>query len=93
MDYSDRRAAERVASTLLLIQLPNQTFRRMHHRETLKGTEGITEHVRWLRQGAANLRGDQKVLARRLHALLDAWFEHGSWDAAAAVALAFVPKQ
>jgi hypothetical protein len=92
MDYSDRRSAERVARALLALDLPKPLFRDLHHRTTLRDTEGVAEHVRWLQRGDASLDGLQKVLAERLHACLEAWFESGSWNDAASTALDTVPK-
>jgi hypothetical protein len=92
MDYSDRRAAERVAQALLKAGLPNPVYRRLHHRETLGETEGVAEHVRWLASSDAAVTGKQKVLARRLHACLEAWLDCGSWERAAAKALNVTPK-
>jgi hypothetical protein len=93
MDYSDRRAAERVTKALLAAGLPNALFRELHHRETLRDTEGVAEHARWLATGDAPISAKQKVLAHRLHACLEAWFENGSWERVAARALEIAPKE
>jgi hypothetical protein len=93
MDYADRHAAERVARALLALGLPKPLFRELHHRtDTLRDYEGVADHLRFL-AGDSALTGDQKVLAQRLHACLEAWFACGSWEAAAAVALKAVPKE
>ena len=92
MDYGNREIAGRISRSLLVLEMPNHVFRKLHHRDTLRDYEGVKEHLKWLEEGKVALVGRQKILQNRLHACLEAWLVSGSWDAAVRAALEAVPK-
>lgn len=92
VDFADRTEAARVATRLDSLGMPVATFHSLHHRETLRPSDTVAVHVKWLSKGTARLGLDHERLARRMQICLSHRLSGDEWSAAAAKALREVPK-